>query len=62
MKHEPSITPHDRRVPQAADFARAKAMFAAGQGVEHLVVGEWLLTWGDPDYKDFPEWLLSQNG
>lgn len=41
---------------------RAKAMYAAEEGVEHGVVGQWLLTWGKPEFKDFPEWLANQQG
>jgi hypothetical protein len=62
MKHEPDIAPRARRLPDANDFARAKSMYAAGKGIEHIVVGQWLLTWGKPSFKDFPHWLDEQNG
>ncbi|MCP3734903.1 hypothetical protein M9979_08470 [Sphingomonas sp. RP10(2022)] len=62
MKHEADIASRTRRLPDAKDFARAKAMHAAGEGVEHIVVGQWLLTWGKPGRKDFEDWLQDQNG
>lgn len=62
MKHEADIAPRARRLPDAEDFARARTMYAAGEGVEHLVVGQWLLTWGKPGRKPFEEWLADQNG
>ncbi len=62
MKHEADITPGAARQPDAADFTRARAGYAAGAGVDHVVVGAWLLTWGDPGYKDFPDWLAEQDG
>ncbi len=62
MKHEADIAPRARRLPDASDFARAKSMYAAGKGVEHLVVGQWLLTWGEPGFRDFPDWLAAQDG
>ncbi|WP_293872978.1 MULTISPECIES: hypothetical protein [unclassified Sphingomonas] len=62
MKHEADIAPRTRRLPDAEDFARAKAMYAAEEGVEHVVVGQWLLTWGTPEFKDFPDWLAEQYG
>ena len=37
---------------------RADADIAAGRGVPHALVREWLLTWGTPDEKPMPEsWL-----
>ena len=51
-----------RRLPEAEDFARAKAAYAAGDGVEHVVVGQWLLTWGKPGRKPFADWLHDQDG
>jgi hypothetical protein len=41
---------------------RAREMLAAGIGVEHAVVSEWLLTWGTPGRKPFKEWLANWNG
>ena len=38
MKHEADIVPRPRRIPDASDFARAKAACAAGAPVEHVVV------------------------
>ena len=62
MKHESGLSPRARRLPDKADFARAKAGYAAGIGVEHSVVSQWLLTWGLPGQKDFPDWLAEQDG
>jgi hypothetical protein len=62
MKHEPRFASQRRRLPESADFARAKASYAAAEDVEHLVVGEWLLTWGAPGRKDFADWLAEQDG
>ena len=62
MKHEPAIAAKGRRLPTPEDFARAKAMYAAGEGVEHIVVGQWLLTWGKPGRRDFADWLAEQDG
>jgi hypothetical protein len=62
MKHEPGISPRPRRAPELGDFTRAKASYAAGDGVAHIVVGQWLLTWGKPDQKPFADWLNEQNG
>ena len=62
MKHEADIVPRPRRIPDASDFARAKAACAAGAPVEHAVVGQWLLTWGKPGRKTFEDWLNDQNG
>ena len=58
MKHEADIAPRIGRPPSKEDFVRAKAMYAAEEGVE----GQWLLTWGKPKFKDFPEWLANQQG
>lgn len=62
MRHEPDLSRATRRMPTAADFQRAKASYAAGDGVEHIVVGEWLLTWGKPGRKPFADWLNEQDG
>jgi hypothetical protein len=62
MKHESGMAKRPRRLPEAEDFARAKAAYAAGDGVEHVVVGQWLLTWGKPGRKPFADWLHDQDG
>ena len=62
MKHEAGLSPRAPRLPDAADFARAKASYAAGEGVDHIVVGQWLLTWGRPGRKKFEDWLNDQDG
>ncbi|MDP1027507.1 hypothetical protein Q5H91_09810 [Sphingomonas sp. KR1UV-12] len=62
MKQDFDIPPRPRREPTRADFARAKSMYAAGEGVEHVVVGRWLLTWGKPGRKNFADWLAEQDG
>jgi len=62
MKHEADISTRSARPPAADDFARAKAMYAAGEGVDHIVVGQWLRTWGSSGFKDFPNWLADQPG
>jgi hypothetical protein len=62
MKPEFDNPPRPRREPTRADFTRAKSMYAAGEGVEHVVVGRWLLTWGTPEFQDFPVWLKDQDG
>jgi hypothetical protein len=70
MKHEPRIADQtdsdavvrSHRLPDAHDIARAKASYARGGRVEHLVVGQWLLTWGKPGRKPFGEWLQDQDG
>ncbi|WP_375395677.1 hypothetical protein [uncultured Sphingomonas sp.] len=62
MKHEAGLSQRGEREPTAADFARAKASVVAGRGVDHVVVGQWLLTWGQPGRKKFKDWLADQNG
>ena len=62
MKHEANLSASTRRLPDVADFARAKAAQAAGGDIEHVVVGQWLLTWGKPGRKSFAEWLHEQDG
>ena len=62
MKHEPiSPDPFEDRV-DAEMIMLARAELAAGIGVEHAVVGEWLKTWGSPDRKPFKEWLAAWDG
>lgn len=62
VKHEPiNAEPRGDRV-DAAMIARAREELAAGIGVEHAVVGEWLKTWGTPSRKPFKEWLAAWNG
>ena len=62
MKHEGDLSAGVRRQPDIADLARAKASYAAGGDVDHVVVGAWLLTWGKPGRKDFADWLADQDG
>jgi hypothetical protein len=62
MRSEAHILPRRPRHPTCEDFAEAKAGYASGHGVGHIVVGRWLLTWGTPGFKDFPEWLAEQDG
>jgi hypothetical protein len=61
MRSEAHILPRRPRLPTREDFAEAKAGYASGYGVDHVVVGRWLLTWGTPGFKDFPEWLAEQD-
>ena len=62
MKHDVDLhAPRDGE-PLEAAFARARASYAAGTGVEHRVVSLWLKTWGDPDYRPFKEWLAAWDG
>jgi predicted transcriptional regulator len=61
MNAETNI-PRSHRRPDVADISRAKADLAAGVGVDHIVVGAWLLTWGKPGRKDFADWLNDQDG
>lgn len=42
--------------------AQAEADIAAGRVYPHEIVGKWLKTWGDSDYKPFKEWLADQSG
>ena len=62
MKHEAGLSRREGRKPDAADFARARTSYASGAGVDHIVVGQWLLTWGQPGRKDFADWLKEQDG
>lgn len=61
MKHEGSIRGSDEETLADA-VVRARSMYAAGEGVDHRVVDEWLLTWGAPDRKRFKDWLDAWNG
>jgi predicted transcriptional regulator len=62
MKHEAHF-PLDAERDLAVDaVTAAKAGYASGYGVDHEVIGQWLLTWGTPAFKDFPDWLDEQNG
>ena len=62
MKHEPDIAARRSRAPTLEDFTRAKAMYAVGENVDHVVVGQWLRTWGKPSQKQFAAWLREQHG
>ncbi len=61
MKHEPGIFDEPDPAAEAASLARARADVAAGRVHDHAVVGEWLLTWGEPDFKPFREWLAARH-
>jgi len=62
MKHEPDIAARRSRAPTLEDFTRAKAMYAGGEGVDHVVVSPWLRTGGTPGQKQFAAWLREQHG
>jgi hypothetical protein len=62
MKHEAGFSPPKPRQPTLEDFTRAKAEYASGYGVDHIVVSQWLRTWGRPGQVKFAEWLASQDG
>ncbi|KIU28049.1 hypothetical protein SR41_09545 [Sphingomonas melonis] len=62
MKHEAGFSTPTIPLPTAADFARAKQGYQAGDGVDHIVVRQWLRTWGEPGHVPFEEWLAAQNG
>ena len=62
MTPEAQIPPRNARRPTRDDFVRAKAGYASGYGVDHVVVGEWLRTWGEPGQVPFAEWLAKQDG
>lgn len=62
MKHE-AVTRQSRKdEPFAKAIARARASYSAGGGVEHRVVTQWLLTWGEPGRVTFEEWLAAWDG
>lgn len=62
MKHDVDLhAPRDEE-PFEQAFARARASYAAGTGVEHRVVSLWLKTWGEADYRPFQEWLAAWDG
>jgi hypothetical protein len=61
MKNEAGIREQEHEtLAEAVD--RARASYAAGGGVEHRVVAQWLLTWGEPRRVPFKEWLTAWNG
>lgn len=62
MKHEPDFQPSQDQEPLELAFARARASFAAGTGVEHRIVSLWLMTWGKPGRKPFGDWLTAWDG
>lgn len=62
VKHDANLrTPPDEE-PLDVAFARARASYAAGTGVEHRIVPMWLRTWGKADCRPFGEWLAAWNG
>ena len=62
MNQHVDIARPARRLPAKDDFTRAKADWAAGEDIDHVVMAQWLLTWGKPGRKDFAEWLHDQDG
>ena len=56
----PGLPSTDEEIKAAE--ARARADFAAGRYYDHKVVGEWLKTWGKPDFVPFKEWIVIRNG
>ena len=62
MKHEPDIAARPSRAPTLEDFTRATAMYAVGEGVDHVVVSQWPRTWGRPGQKQAAAWLREQHG
>ena len=56
----PGIPTTDEEVAEAE--AAALEDVAAGRVHEHAVVGEWLKTWGKPDFLPFEEWFAARNG
>ncbi|EZP52540.1 hypothetical protein [Sphingomonas sp. CV7422] len=61
MTPDAQIPPRYPRPATRDDVARAKAGYESGYGVDHVIVSEWLRTWGQPGFKDFPLWLAEQN-
>ena len=59
---EPASLSGPRPRATRADVIRAKASYARGTGVEHVVMAEWLMTWGRRGRKDFGDWLADQDG
>jgi hypothetical protein len=62
MTPDAEIRSSEPRRPTRDDFAEAKAGYASGYGVDHIVVSEWLRTWGHPGQIPFAEWLAQQDG
>lgn len=62
MKHEAGFSTPTIPLPTPEDFMRAKEEYEAGRGVDHIVVRQWLRTWGEPGRVPFEEWLAAQNG
>ncbi|MGP7795329.1 hypothetical protein [Sphingomonas sp. CLY1604] len=62
MKHEAGLSSPKIPLPTAEDFARAREGYASGRGVDHIVVRQWLRTWGEPGQVPFEDWLAAQNG
>ena len=62
MKHEAGFLSQSLPLPTVEDFARAKAGYGSGDGVDHIVVRQWLQTWGEPGHVPFAEWLSAQDG
>ena len=60
MEAVPGLPETDEEI--AAADAQAEADIAAGRYYPHEVVGEWLKTWGDADFKPFKEWLAPRDG
>jgi hypothetical protein len=62
MKHEPNIADRRDPMPFAEEIAKARLDYSTGRGVDHVVVREWLMTWGEPNYKPFDVWLSEWDG
>jgi predicted transcriptional regulator len=55
---EPSVFDELDEAHEERLLLLAEAHAAAGRGVPHAQVDEWLATWGTPDFKPMPrEWL-----
>ena len=62
MRHEPGIAKQRDSSPLAEAIAKARVDYESGRGVTHAVVSVWLMTWGEPDYKPFKQWLFEWDG
>lgn len=61
VKHEPGVFDYRDVDAEELAVARARADAAAGRVYDHVVVREWLKTWGTPDRKPFREWLAQRD-
>ena len=58
----PGIRHVDDLDADAEDDALALEDLAASRCYDHAIVGRWLLTAGEADWKPFGEWLADQDG